>query len=234
MEMSRSAKRRFDRVWIAVLGLMAAAVGLEAAITVDHGAVPPNNIWRNGLIREFRWSADIPLTGQVRLELRNYGSTATVREIAAQAPNSGHFRWKVPADIPQAFYRVRVTFLQDGQSADSDVFMIFPNMRFTYPPDNNTQTSLMRGKAHTLTWEWVGPDAQYLNFKAAFNNGPMVTIADNVPNTGSFVWNIPDDLQLGSFRLTYQIPSLAYTCSWCKITPKMEFTPPPVPLKKKR
>lgn len=231
--MSKIPRRLFVRGWMVLLGLSLAAVGLEAAITVDHGAVPPNNIWRNGLIREFRWSADTPLTGQVRLELRNYGSTATVREIAAQAPNAGHFRWKVPGDIPQAFYRIRVTFLQGGQFADSDVFMIFPNMRFTYPPDNNTQTSLMRGKAHTLTWEWYGPDAEYLNFKAAFNNGPLVAIADNVPNTGSFVWNIPADFQLGSFRLTYQIPSLAYTCSWCKIIPKMEFSQPIAPLKKK-
>lgn len=232
--MSQRSRRRV--VW-AGAGLLLAAlapVGLQAAITVNHGAEPPSNIWRNGLIREIKWSADIPLTGQVRLELRNYGSTATVREIAAQAPNSGHFRWKVPADIPQAFYRLRVTFLQDGQFADSDVFMIFPNMRFTYPPDNNTQTSLMRGKAHTITWEWYGPDAQYLNFKAAFNGGPLVAIADNIPNTGSFVWNIPDDFQLGSFRLSYQIPSLAYTCSWCKIVPKMQITPPSAPIKLKK
>jgi hypothetical protein len=192
-------------VWIPALTALCASVLPAATVTVS------NPVWgttdgHNGKSLAISWSADVALTGQVLIELRNQPSTETVKTIAASTSNSGHYSWTIPSDVPNAIYRVRVTFLSGGSSGQSQMFWISPWVKLTNPDQGVNTTTWRRDATHTISWTWTGPKTAAMTsvdlFLLPTGGGSMrALIASHAPNSGSYSWNVPADCPLGSFYL---------------------------------
>jgi hypothetical protein len=209
-----------------ILFAVIVTAGFLGALTITVKTPPTANIWywENGRTYMINWTTDTPLSGQVRIELRDANAAAQVRMITAQHPNAGHFRWTVPVDLPLAQYRVRVTSLAGGEFGDSEKFHVIPWIEFTYPHFNGLEW--MRGKTYTFTWKWVGPQPNSLQLRT--NNGNIATdttLVESVPNTGAVAWKVPADFPLGGtnpyFRAVFPSINFATGGYTVKIIPAL-------------
>jgi len=191
-----------------VLVILTAGFLHAETITFTNPGPLTRFLWKNDTIEEITWKADFPLTGNVRIELRNESSTTTVLTIVPHAPNSGYFRWHIPANLATERRRFRITFLSGGQSADSMPILIYPYMRLTSPPPFPAQTNWMRGRTYTISWTWTGPDPEWMKLNAR-TYGPQTDhfIASVTPHQGSYSWKVPHDFPLGRCDIGHKIPA---------------------------
>ena len=199
-------------------------------IVVKNPPYPDGYGLQNGKSYMINWSADFALAGNVRIELRNANSTATILTIAAPYPNTGRYRWIIPANVVAGAYHIRVTFLSGGLYDDSDPFSIMPWLSITMPecgPGGNW----MRGKTFVITWSAIGPmpDTVQLSMRNVETNAVSI-IAESAPNSGSFSWKVPMRFPLGDYNLMFLFKNtLTAACSGrIKITPALILTATPI------
>jgi hypothetical protein len=206
------------RLGIAALVALCAPLLPAATVTVS------NPVWgttdgHNGMSLPISWSADAALTGQVRIELRNQPSTETVKTIASSTANNGHYSWTIPSDVPNAIYRVRVTFLSGGSSGQSQMFWISPWVKLTNPDQGVNNTTWRRDGTYAIAWSWTGPKTDAMTSVDLFllptgGGGTQGMIASHVPNSGSYAWKVPANCPLGSFYLCIGEPGTG--SSWTR------------------
>ena len=158
--------------------------------------------WERGRTFPITWFDR--LSENVKIELLK--SAAVVSTISASAPSTGVFQWQIPADQTiGADYKVRITSISDTSATDAS--------------DNNfsiTEKSILvltspvggeyleKGKPAAIAWNSVGPSAVTIDLYE--NRIFDTTIAANVPNTGSYTWNIPTTLP-SAFEYSIRITS---------------------------
>jgi hypothetical protein len=173
--------------------------------------VSPNGgeILEVGTLHQIGWSAtdDGIITG-VTLEYSNNGGVA-FNPIATGLPNSGVFDWPVPND-PTTQGIVRVTVgdfaANSGQDMSDAVFTItIPTTPDTTPPSvavtrPNGGEIFVIGAEEEIAWIAVDNDSvANVDIHYSTNSGAVWNpIATGVPNSGSFLWTVPNDPAAGA------------------------------------
>jgi hypothetical protein len=190
-------------ICLAVLVMAAGLFG--ASVTVTSPAAGAT--WLKGQSCSINWTKSGDMPGEVRILLRDSASTTNVLVIADPAPNSGHYGWVVPADVPDGQYRIRVKVKTVSIFDDSDVFTIgsaapppAASITVTKPAANDTWN---KSSSHNITWTKTGSMPNLVKISLMDKNSAAVVgeIADNVPNSGSYSWTIPGDTAAGQYRV---------------------------------
>jgi hypothetical protein len=146
--------------------------------------------------------------GYVKLTLRDKDSAGEVMPIADNQANTGTYSWTIAANVPNGQYRVRVKVKNETTMGDSVVFTIGPQ-----PPASITVTkpttgdSWQRTKPYTITWTKSGTMPGWVKIDLVDKNSAAIVrpIDDNKPNTGAYLWTIPADVAVGSYRVRVQV-----------------------------
>ena len=126
--------------------------------------------------------------------------------IAQEAPNTGTFAWTVPQNI-NSFYTgkqyIKIV-TNEGSVLTSDIFTVTPteentsSITITSPIKGD---SWQKGTVQKITWYPGTAEKVYLKLRKV-NGDTVRSISGILPNTGSFEWRVPEDLQASS---DYQI-----------------------------
>lgn len=166
-------------------------------LQVKAGTQEPNIIYPNGALKwivgcgyEILWENFT--SSKISINLLRNG--LNVRRISKQVGNTGSFSWTVEAKIqPGDGYQVLVQGLNESAASQGDIEIVFPSV---FSPQSGE--ALARGQAYEIQWD---PDTfcgSYVNLDLLRHNKKVATIAQNVPNTGSFLWSVPEKLQSGA------------------------------------
>ena len=205
IDMSLKFRSMFGRcLGIAALIALCAQLLPAARVIVSNPTGGTYN-GHNGMTLPISWSSNVALTGQVKIELRNQPSTETAMTIASSISNTGHYSWTIPSDVPNANYRVKVTFLSDGSNGQSELFSISPWVQLSNPNQHVNTTIWRRDATYAITWSWIGPKTDAMTsvdlFLVPTGGGAQGLIASHVPNSGSYTWKVPANCPLGPFYL---------------------------------
>ena len=119
--------------------------------------------------------------------------TGEMQWLAYATPNDGTFSWQVPyGQTPASDYRVGIYFYNGvtwpGDTSDA-TFTIAPGDSTTVTAPNGGET-WQRGTLHDITWTSTGTvGSVYLRLEKGGAEDHW--IACNIPNTGSYTWQIP-------------------------------------------
>jgi len=137
---------------------------------------------------ELAWDHTLCCGAAVRLELLRDGSPC--RTIAEETGNDGSFHWITErCGAETEGYALRVTDLGSGSSDDSDqVFSIVDGCSLVLLGPDGGET-LSSGAETEILWD---SDAcgDSLRIELLHHDYPCLTIADGVPDTGSYIWTI--------------------------------------------
>jgi hypothetical protein len=163
--------------------------------------------WTRGQSYTITWTKSGTMPANVRITLRNAASLAEVAVIADPAPNSGSHLWTIPAATADGSYKVRVKAKGANIESDSGAFTIAA----AAPPPAGSITVAKpaagdkwhRGKAYAIAWSRTGTMPNLVKISLMDKNSAAVVreIADNVPNSGTYSWNILGDVPFGEYRV---------------------------------
>jgi hypothetical protein len=110
-------------------------------------------------------------------------------EIATGVENTHYHTWTIP-DAPSDIARVRITETGGDLVAVSDPFFIAAEktLFMVRPPGGG---SVLAGSKYGLNWASVGTIA-LVDLAYTLNGTDWISIADSVPNPGTFAWTVPD------------------------------------------
>ncbi|HEX7501877.1 MAG TPA: Ser-Thr-rich GPI-anchored membrane family protein, partial [Acidobacteriota bacterium] len=145
--------------------------------------------WFRGMAYDIAWTSEGTVNANVKIQL--YKGTTLVKTMAATTPNDGSFEWTIPAtQALAANYKVRVTTVDNLVQGNSGVFAIASSVGLKLTAPNGNEL-LKPVETQTIRWS---QDPDILEVKLEFsrdNGGTYATIADHVPDTGSYDWLVP-------------------------------------------
>lgn len=163
--------------------------------------------WEAGSTHDITWTYT-NLTGNVRIVLETPYPTFAPVVIANEVPiEGGVFHWSIPeAMVPETGYRVTITWLSllavyIADSSDAGFTIrggqITPSITVTSP---NGGENWVKGTMHPITWNSTGimGNVQIGLVRTNGINAGVRVIARNVPNTGIFNWNLPNNIPIGT------------------------------------
>lgn len=158
--------------------------------------------WLAGTTQQILWAAT-GLVSNIKITFQP-SPTADSIVVAASASNSGMFSWLIP-DVPTDSAKITIWDAADNIPVDSsdDYFSIVkPSLQVTSPNGGEVWSS---GSIETVTWDSTGAVGP-VNLEYTINNGDTwLPIKQNVPNTGSYEWVIPNWL---SFDAMVRVTSM--------------------------
>jgi hypothetical protein len=165
-----------------------------------------------GAAAKVTWqSGNLGPAAAVRVEL--YSGTTRRRTLAAAAPNTGSFSWKVSyADLPGAAYRIRISTASphDGEDASDAAFRILPAVTLTSP---NGGQIWKRGVFWGITWNYKyapGGSVRLDLYKGGvFNRMIVASTPLGAAGKGHFLWRIPST-QTPAATYTIRVRSTKY------------------------
>lgn len=141
------------------------------------------------------WTSDGNV-GNVTIEYSTAGTSGTFIPIVGSVTNSGSYTWTPPSiDSTQCAIRVREL---DGSPSDTSnaVFTIAPCPALTLTAPDGGEV-LQRGRPFTISWTSESIEDN-LTIKLYKNNVYISDIATTAVTNGSYNWNIPQGLTVGS------------------------------------
>ncbi|MEM3341811.1 MAG: Ser-Thr-rich GPI-anchored membrane family protein, partial [Thermoplasmata archaeon] len=121
-----------------------------------------------------------------------------------QARISGETSWQQYfLDIPSGSHTVSWKYTKDESFSRGEDAGWVDNIRYLPAPKGisvvvpNGGENWALGTNHNIEWIWWGGITS-VNITLYRGNNPVLVIADNIPNTGSFLWSIPENLTPGS------------------------------------
>ncbi len=155
-------------------------------------------MWVVGTQHDITWTSTGADVGAIRNDLTIEYSTdggTTWKTINTGQGNDGVYTWTIPDDVSQNC-RVRIydaTRPATQDISDADFTITPPTFNITSP---NGGESWIVGTTHQITWESIGSVSDDLKLEYSKDNfvSDINLIADNIPNTGSYSWTIPDDV----------------------------------------
>jgi C1A family cysteine protease len=156
------------------------------------------NIWYRGGTYPILWTSVGVPAANVAIQLMR-GSTQ-VKSIANPAANDGAYSWKVPNGLAARsdyFIRVRTT---NGQvKGDSDLFSVSgPSLTVTSPSSGEIWYP---GETRTIAWNVMGTVAPKVTIQLLRGSTVVKTVAQGIPNSGSYIWKIPVSLSPRNYCL---------------------------------
>ena len=166
--------------------------------------VYPNGgeVWVRGEDYAIRWESE-GVTDNVRIWLGRAGGGIVVLD--EEAPNTGTFNYVVPEDFPLGNYRLAVE-TKDHQIIDfSDTLfrVVRPETSYIHVVYPNGGAVWAHGETHTIRWNSEGVSGN-LRIWLARQGGGIETLTDEVANTGTYRYTVPNDLPPGRYRLTVE------------------------------
>src|SRR5207302_806245 len=145
--------------------------------------------WKINTTRTVAWttSGTVP---NVKLEYSKDNFVADVRVITASAANTGSYNWVVPDD-PTTTARVRVSDVNDGTVLDTSDAVFRIEGFFTVTAPNGGEFWPV-GSTQTISWVSGGTVPNVKLEYSVDNFATSTVIAASAPNTGSYVWAVPD------------------------------------------
>jgi len=116
-----------------------------ASITVTKPAT--GDTWQKTKPYTITWTKSGTMPNSVKLDLVDQNSTAVVRSIADNQPNTGSYPWTIPADAAFGPYRVRVKVKTTAIQDDSGTFNIASGLA---PAGLTAMTKKINVKTYTV------------------------------------------------------------------------------------
>lgn len=146
--------------------------------------------WQGGSTQMITWASTGDCNDIVEVELHRAGSPCLY--IDDQVPNTGSFTWDAVEQY-QDFtddYRILVyDRVNDAGDTSDDTFNILPgeacSITLTYPNGGEAWTV---GSSQTINWTSTGDCNDFVEVELHRAGEPCIYIDDQVPNTGSFIW----------------------------------------------
>jgi len=162
--------------------------------------------WKVGTIHLITWTS----TGDInRVDLDLYKDDTFIETITSYTFNDGSYSWNIPIDLEYGSdYQIKVYKYGDESIKDfSDYFEINVDEGSITGSESITVTnptsssSWKVGNSQIITWDSTG-DISKVTIDLYNNNDLKESITESVDNSGNYIWNIPNVLELGS---NYQI-----------------------------
>lgn len=149
--------------------------------------------WEVGSTKMITWTSTGSL-GNVKIEY-SINSGVTYSMITSSTPNTGSYAWLVPNNLT-ASARIRIsdatniTTASDVSNANFSIIPApLPSITLTAP---NGGEQWIIGSSYYITWNSTGSIAN-VRLEYSINGGlTYSSIIVNTPNTGSFLWTIPN------------------------------------------
>ena len=150
-------------------------------------------LWPVGVQYPVTWESVGAVSNDIRIEY-SLDNFVTAHVVEASQPNTGEYLWTVPDDISDTV-RVRLTDNQRPgitDSSDLTFAITLPRLTLTYP---NGGEIVSVSDVENITWEALGSVSDNLKIEYSKDNfvSDVVVVAQNVPNTGTYAWTVPDD-----------------------------------------
>ncbi len=97
-------------------------VGDAPKITVDSPGSP--DVWYKGNEYPISWSVNHSITANVKIRIYSADGKTKIRDITDSTDIDENFKWKVPDDIPENCYVIRVKTIDNDYHDDSSIFSI--------------------------------------------------------------------------------------------------------------
>lgn len=151
-----------------------------------------NERWEAGSTQKIVWktTGTVP---NVKLEYSTDDFEKTVYPIVDSLKNEGEYQWKVPDHISQTV-KVRVSDVRDPQVFDvsNDTFAITGSLKVLAPQPG---ARWLTGSFQEIRWQSTGTiPLVHLYYQTSKNEGDWTPIAENFQSSGSYMWQVPDDI----------------------------------------
>jgi hypothetical protein len=146
----------------------------------------PEGQWLVGSEQDITWDWVGPI-GNVAIYASCDGFTDDSLEISASTDNDGVFNWDVE-NMPCSTVTIRIYGQDHDVYNESEEFTI-AGLIITTPNGGN---NLAVNSTHNIQWETVGEDIDDVDISYSVNGGTWLFI-DDVPNTGSYNWTVPNN-----------------------------------------
>jgi hypothetical protein len=160
----------------------------DFTLSYDITVTSPNGgeSWQVGTSHNITWTDNI--SGPVKIDL--YKAEVFDTTIAQSTASDGSYNWNIPIDLQEGSdYKVLITSLDDTTLFDysDDNFTIFSVPELTVISPNGGE-QWQTGTQQTITW--TDNLAENVRIRLYYF-GNFITVANSVPSTGSYVWDIP-------------------------------------------
>jgi subtilisin family serine protease len=154
-----------------------------------------SSTWYRKAAYEIAWKTSGSQNPDVKIEL--YRGTTKVKTISFKTPNDGSYAWTIPGDLaPAANYRIHIRTVDNLLSDTSDDFAVAkPSIKITAPVAG---TKWARKTTQTITWTVNGTMDASVKIQLFRGTTLVQTITATTPNSGSYSWDIPGFLAIGS------------------------------------
>ncbi len=186
-------KKRLFLILLIAVFITAFAYSQKITITNPHSG----SKWYKGQTYTITWTKSGVMDAKVKIRLYQGGSK--VLGITDKTDNDGSFTWKVPDNLPDGNYVIRVRTVDNNVFDDSDMFVITGEASITVK-EPGARAQWVAGKTYTIKWEKKGKMNPYVKIRLYRGNEKVLNITDSTPNNGHYDWKIPTNLQ---------------TCLWC-------------------
>ncbi|MFX1428877.1 MAG: Ser-Thr-rich GPI-anchored membrane family protein [Promethearchaeota archaeon] len=150
-------------------------------------SIPHNIIW-------------VSLGNILNVNIELFNRFGQVYNITLNLANVDFFTWNIPIQITGGIdFTIRISDSSNPSIYDiSDEFDIINNE----DPDNSitlvnprTSSNFYIGNSYDINWEWFGDFGNVTIELYDDNQGYLLTIASQIPNSGTFNWNVPITLE---------------------------------------
>lgn len=165
------------------------------AITYPNGGETLNR----GGTTTITWSSDRQLVTS-KMTLRLFKDNMLHSVIADKLTNTGSYAWVLPPDLPSAStYKIKISPSTTGSPLDfSDANFSIGNSSDLQVTAPNGGENLIAGAQTTLTWTSTPAAGSSVGLALWKGNVRVLTLSNGRSNTGSFVWQVPWTIALGS------------------------------------
>ena len=169
---------------------------IEPSITVNSPT--SDAIWTVGDTENITWAAQGTISNNLLIEYSVDSGTTWV-DIAAGEANDGAYTWIIPAGAAGDAVSIRITDADRVQvKGESPVFKVLGTATIKVMDPNGAEV-LTIGADYELKWQsWGskikpgGADYNVFNIYYSVNGAAWVLITDQLANTGSYIWTVPD------------------------------------------
>ena len=164
------------------------------------------HLWKLGDTQTFQWTTSGIASNVIGyINIVGNGSTYSIYNV----PNTGSYTWKPVGDVkgssvPAGVYSVKIIMNGVGDivgpltiASSSSI----PSVAVTVVSPNGGE-KLEKGATYQITWSAVNFGSLAVDIDLVDNNGYITrNIVNNIANSGSYTWSIPQDLPSGSYKI---------------------------------
>ena len=147
--------------------------------------------------KEITWTSHGNVSNSLKIDLYKGGSFYA--DIVDETANDGTHDWTIPDTIAEGSdYRVRITDKNNAlvwDESDADFALVVTSITVNSP---NGGESWDLGSTQQIEWIALGEVSNAINIDLYKGGTHQESIVDGTDNNGSYDWNIPDTLPVGS------------------------------------